>query len=310
MVPALRHGTARTEHLDGVPWAGGFSFDAYGIVVGLRTSDGSLLGALRSAAPPGALSTDAPIVDTLYSVVVEHEKRERFSFYEDTSYAARGTNLDELLLELRSRMHFQVALLARTRLFVHAGVVGWRGGAILIPGRTHTGKSSLVAALVRAGATYYSDEYAVLDDAGLVHPFARPLGIRNADGRSRAVDPASLGAVGVEPLPVRLVIATHHVRGARWRPEPMSPGERVLALLDNTLAALHRPADALRILGAAATRAVGIRGPRGDAARIASRILAACPILQPEEAAWNVHRLPIRKHARRAFSPSVLAMRR
>ena len=32
--------------------------------------------------------------------------------------------------------------------------------------------------MVRAGATYYSDEYAVIDDTGLVHPFARPLGIR------------------------------------------------------------------------------------------------------------------------------------
>jgi hypothetical protein len=31
-----------------------------------------------------------------------------------------------------------------------------------------------VAELVRAGATYYSDEFAVLDSRGRVHPFPRP----------------------------------------------------------------------------------------------------------------------------------------
>ena len=36
-----------------------------------------------------------------------------------------------------------------------------------------------MAALVRAGAEYYSDEFAPLDAGGLVHPFAKPLSIRN-----------------------------------------------------------------------------------------------------------------------------------
>jgi len=75
-------------------------------------------------------------------------------------------------------LQLYVAEMAPRRLFVHAGVVGWRGQAIIIPGRTFTGKTTLVAALVKAGATYYSDEYAVLDVRGRVHPYARPLGIR------------------------------------------------------------------------------------------------------------------------------------
>ena len=32
--------------------------------------------------------------------------------------------------------------------------------------------------LVRAGATYYSDEYAVLDSRGRVHPFSKPIELR------------------------------------------------------------------------------------------------------------------------------------
>ena len=162
---------------------------------------------------------------------------------------------------------------ARPRLFVHAGVVGWNGEAILLPGRTHAGKSSLVAALVRTGAIYYSDEYAILDDEGLVHPFARALGIRDDSGRTRRVEPGTIGKVGRVPLPVRRVIVTRHVPGAAWCAEPMSPGETVLALLDNTLAARARPGDALRILSAVARVAAGFRGERGDAAIAVEQIL-------------------------------------
>ena len=71
-----------------------------------------------------------------------------------------------------------VAQRSRQMLFVHAGVVGWRGMAIVIAGRSHTGKSTLVAELVRRGAVYYSDEFAVLDDMGMVHPYRRPLVLR------------------------------------------------------------------------------------------------------------------------------------
>ena len=66
-------------------------------------------------------------------------------------------------------------------MFVHAGVVAVDGRALLLPGGSFTGKTTLVAALLRAGAQYGSDEYAVLDEAGLVLPaYPRPLSIRNA----------------------------------------------------------------------------------------------------------------------------------
>jgi hypothetical protein len=160
-------------------------------------------------------------------------------------------------------------------LFVHAGVVGWQGGAILIPGRTHSGKSSLVSALVAAGATYYSDEYAVLDDSGLVHPFARPLGIRDATGRTRHVEPAAIGAaIGDSPLPVRLVVVAQYAPGAEWRPRRLSPGETVLALLANTIAVRSRPADTLKTLAAAVTNAEALGGMRGDAMPLAEQLLA------------------------------------
>ena len=95
-----------------------------------------------------------------------------------------GTARRESLFDpLESHLQLYVAEWARRRIFVHAGVVGWRGRAILVPGRSFSGKTALIAAFVRAGATYYSDEYAVLDAKGRVHPYPRRLSIRSEGGR-------------------------------------------------------------------------------------------------------------------------------
>ena len=70
----------------------------------------------------------------------------------------------------------------RIFVFLHAGVIGWRDRAFVFPGPSFAGKSTLIAELVRAGATYYSDEYAVVDEDGRVHPYARALQMRQSGG--------------------------------------------------------------------------------------------------------------------------------
>jgi hypothetical protein len=87
------------------------------------------------------------------------------------------------------------------------------------------------------------------------------------------VDPRTIGAVGGTPLRVIRVVAVRHVAGGNWRTAPMSRGETILALLDNTLAARSRPADALRILAALARGATAIRGDRDDADAAVEQIL-------------------------------------
>src|SRR5205823_4247094 len=138
---------------------------------------------------------------------------------------------------------------ARRWLFVHAGVVEWRGAAIVIPGSSWSGKSSLVAALVRAGATYYSDEYAVLDSSGRVYPFARPLGIRGSSFRADRVSVERFGGrAGRDAVPIGLVVATRYRAGGKWRPRVLSPGQTMVALLENTLLTRARSRRVLGIL--------------------------------------------------------------
>ena len=271
------------EKLDRLGWAAGLAFTAYGRRIGVRVNRPEALDQVVQRLPFGWRPAPSPLVDRLYSILVgtpnPSETIRRLNLvYAGSAPLARTRDLGDALEAFESHLHLSVAAEARGRLFVHAGVVGWRGRAILIPGRTLTGKSRLVAALVRAGATYYSDEYAVLDAAARVHPYARSLSIReNGGGRALRVPVETLGgAAGTRPLPVGMVLVTRYRPGARWRPIRLSPGQATLALLAETPAARTRPAAALRGLRRVADRAVTLKGVRGEADESAALILQAC----------------------------------
>src|SRR5262249_9670280 len=158
--------------------------------------------------------------------VVEDNDRYRLLVYVNGALLTRHSTLPEGLRAFGADVQLYVAEMAPERVFVHAGVVGYRGRGILLPGRSFAGKSMLVRELVRAGAQYYSDEYAVLDAAGGVHPYPRPLSIRNertTDATTHPVDSGSVRA-GDGPLPVGLVVMSEFRTGGEWRPQPLSPG--------------------------------------------------------------------------------------
>ena len=158
--------------------------------------------------------------------------------------------------------------------FVHAGVVAQNGRALLLPGRSFSGKSALTAALLEAGAAYGSDEYAVLDAFGRVHAYPRTLSIRDEFSRRR-VSAAEYGATVIStPLPVAAIAALTYQPDAVYDAHEITPATAVLRLLDNTVCAMSRPDDALTAAVAAARDATAIEGPRGDAAAAAEQLLA------------------------------------
>jgi hypothetical protein len=138
-----------------------------------------------------------------------------------------------------------------------------------------SGKTSLVRELVRAGATYYSDEYAVLDMRGRVHPYPQPLAIRNAGSfvqKNRRVEELG-GIAGNKPLPIGLVIATRFQDKAAWRVRRLTSGQGVLELLDNTVPARRKPEIVMPTLERAVSEAIVFKGARGEAGEAAGRIL-------------------------------------
>jgi hypothetical protein len=214
-------------------------------------------------------------VDRLVSVVSGREGlrpglRRHHLAYVDSRLVIRSLSREDLLFDLRSELEQLMLESAQGRLFVHAGAVGWHGRAVLIPGASHSGKTSLVAALLRAGATYYSDEYAVLDAAGRVHAYPRPLLLRREGRPDAPVGPETLGArVARRALPVRLVLAASYRAGGQWRPIRLTPGRAVLALLRHTPAARVWPYRALTFLETLARQATVLAGVRGEAEELA-----------------------------------------
>jgi hypothetical protein len=157
---------------------------------------------------------------------------------------------------------------------IHAGAVAFDGQALLLPGRSLAGKSTLARALLEAGADYLSDEYALLDADGNVHAYPRPLRLRRP-GRASEVVPASeigSGAPPEGPLPVGLVAQLRH-DAVGWQTESLSRAQTTLALIDNAVPAQSRPGDTLTACSAAARQAVGVAGTRGEAAETAALLI-------------------------------------
>jgi len=177
------------------------------------------------------------------------------------------------------RVAFDVSLFFARRAgglaFFHAGAVAWRGRAILLPGRSFSGKSTLVSALLRAGARYLSDELALVDGAGRVHPWARPLALRRPGGGANRLPPAAFGArAATGPLPAGAIVFVRHRPSGALRLEPISRGAAALGLLRNALAARSRPEESLRAARAVTAAAALFRGTRGEADEAARAVLA------------------------------------
>ena len=247
---------------------------------GVRTDDPSVLERLAEFLPPGTARAPNGVVERLYSIrtgagVAERRGLRRFRLlYADHVRLARTLDAGELFERFEADLQLFVAATSERRVFVHAGVVGWKGRAVVVPGRSFSGKTTLVAELVRAGATYYSDEFAVLDSAGRVHPYPKPLAVRGDGFRQRKVSVDELGgSAATRALPVGLVVVSEFREGSRFRPRTLTPGQGSLALLANTVPARRRPLEVLETLGRVVRTATVLRGARGEAAEAAARIL-------------------------------------
>jgi len=169
-----------------------------------------------------------------------------------------------------------VADFTKPFVFIHAGAIGWRGKAFLFPANSFNGKTTLVYEMLKLGAVYYSDEYAVLDADGLVHPFARPLSVRTRIGEIREidVDPNSLSAeIGKIPIPVGVVLFTKFEESAVWSPNYLSPGVGAVRLIEFAISVKRNTEFVLSVLNRAVSNAYILESPRSEAKDFAAFFL-------------------------------------
>ncbi|MFZ0745652.1 MAG: hypothetical protein WAM85_14670 [Terracidiphilus sp.] len=157
---------------------------------------------------------------------------------------------------------------------VHAGTVLWNERALLLPGATHAGKSSLVAELLRRGATYFSDEFALIDPEGFVHPYPRPLLLRNGRPAQSPVLPGEFNApVGDAPARVGWILALEYQPDYNWSVDLVPQSEAVITLLKNTPHFLKESPDMVSTFQRAVEGAACYAGRRADAVPAVDQIL-------------------------------------
>src|SRR5262249_47916869 len=256
-------------------WAAGRSILAYGVPIGVRTNKPEFLDRILDYAPPLWQPSSNRSVERLFSFRFAGGSRSTHLLLDGLKTAERSRSLKGILEAFEVRVKMYVAEMARRRVFVHAAVVGWQGKAIIVPGRSMSGKTSLAAELVQGGADYYSDEYAVLDGRGRVHPYPKPLASRrDGAGKQKKIGVNEIGgSTGTKPLPVGLVVVSPFKAGAHWQPRQLSAGQAVLELLANTIPARRKPEMVIPTLHRAVSGATTLKGVRGEAARTARLIL-------------------------------------
>lgn len=263
-------------------WTHQLNFSVYGARIGVRSNDAAALELLQAAFPPHWKYLTTSQVDWQYSLYVAPRTRSGpkafHILFSNENQIGRSKELPLLVTSFDQDVQLAVAQKARRKVFVHAGVVAWRGRAIVIPGRSFTGKSTLTRELVRAGATYYSDEYAVLDENGRVHPFARLLALRDENKVNQKLPFEALGgSIGKTPIPVGTVLVTKFRERAHWRPKILTPGLGTLELLANTVTARSGQPIVLEVLTRVAREATILKSSRGDARELAEQLLESLP---------------------------------
>jgi hypothetical protein len=250
------------------------AIEAFGVTVAV-TADSQYFAAVSDYLPPRARPVKHPPEHGRFALVKDTDDG-LVSVICDENSIAGGVDLRLALGILDAELRMYIALHAPDHVFVHAGVVGVGERAIIVPGMSFAGKTTLVAALVQAGAEYWSDEYAVLDAAGLVHPYPKPLSMRITDTRETEERPIETlgGRAGDRPLPVAVIAFTNYRPGVAWAPRPRTAGEGAVKLLEHAIAARSRPEQVLASVRRAATNAMVLEGERGDAGQAASALLS------------------------------------
>ena len=168
--------------------------------------------------------------------------------------------IDNAFRGISNGIHFVLAKKSPMT-FVHAGAIEINGGAIVFPGRSRWGKSTLVSSLVDQGCGYISDEYAVVSPEGSVFPLSKPIRLR-CNGQAEYRTPRGVSAPG--GLPCTVVVFTKFEEGATWNPQAISRGNAIMEILPSTLQSRDEPQQALEAVNALVKDAVCFQGTRGN----------------------------------------------
>jgi hypothetical protein len=265
MTPAAR-GSAQPSSIAG---------EIFGVGVTLTASDPEILGLMADWLPPAWIPSGVGVEPISFEIVSNRD--DPYELFRDGNLYETGS-LETVIGSFELQLRNYVAQMAPDHVFIHAGTAAFDGRAIAVPGESFSGKTMMIQALVRAGATYFSDEYTVLDREGFVHPYPKPLAVRDGGDGYRGKSyhqPGDLGEV-TDGSKVRLgmVLCFEYRPDAVWDPQELTPADALVALIPHTFPSPDRAADTMATLAAALDGSViALKGHRGEADETAALIL-------------------------------------
>lgn len=244
-----------------------FTFESYGVKVGVECPSEELLAKseakIRSSLLGRLTVIERDNVDFLFTIKYREKKLHldlNGKYISESSDEYIFMNYFETMIRLTIAEH------AVDRVFMHAGAVVVNGKALVFPADSFCGKTTLVAEFVKRGAIYYSDEYAVFDEEGLLHPFPRKLSIRYDQENFVRTDVSaeSLGGViGLGSISPSLVLLTKYCRYSRWSPEILSEGNAVMQMIPQAISLRYKSDFTVKVLKKIANRAIIVQSMRG-----------------------------------------------
>ena len=270
--------TSCMHGLDDLGWTHGFSFTSYGVRVGVRSDEEEILNSLMLRIPYRSELSSMHLVDRMFSVVPIRKPNSTsvlYNLYCDHELYGKQLEFSQLLDRFDSFSTLTVAVLSDNYLFMHAGVVEWRGRGILLPGKSFAGKSTLVMEFLKHGAKYYSDEFAVIDAEGFVLPYRKPISLRISDNstQSTTISPDANSQAHQKKLSVELIAFCQYGVDSVWQPKCLSQGLGMISLLQYTHSAQRAPERALTMLNRVVENVTIIESERGEATIVAPLLL-------------------------------------
>lgn len=162
------------------------AWEAFGYRIGYKSATRELDSLLSRVILPNWTEVDPASSDAW--VEVRDDK-----IYDNGIYWTSAQDEEQLTLRLSQVTQMRLTWSAERFIFLHCGVVRLEDHAWLFPGLSKAGKSTVVKEFCRRGAAFYSDEYAVFDEDGLVHSYPRALWTRVTRRKREPTDPLSLG---------------------------------------------------------------------------------------------------------------------
>ncbi len=245
-----------------------FAFESYGVRIRIESNRRRVLDRARRIAEVSLVGKvseiDAAKAEHIFAI---NRVRDQFVLVINGRNESESPHTRAFFNYYESLLRVHVAEYAKDLVFLHAGAVAWKGRGVLFPADSYQGKTTLVAELVKRGAVYYSDDFAILDEKGLLHPFPRRLSIRDPNGSGRRSNVAASrlgGRVGRDPLPVFAVILTRFKKDAAWRPKKLTPGIGIMKILPEAIPLRANTKQTLKVLQTVANRAIIAKSFRGD----------------------------------------------